>query len=369
MASNIYVFTNSYKPVLGGIQTVTSQFAEECVRRGLSIVVITKLYPRSLKIRENIDGLNVLRLPFSLFSGSLRNKLQYTICYIVLFFQFLYKKPKTVYIHFPLEQSEVLVALRRLFNFKIITCFHGHDVLRYKEGYSTNSYGYEAQYRLLQLSHKVTACSKYLAHEVSSIFNFREVDVVYNGVDLSRFKEVYPLPPNIDKSYLFAFGRLEQIKGFDLLISGYAKLHSRFDVKLLIAGDGSERNNLQKLIDSLGLTEKVILLGRLTPCEIVQYSQNAQINIIPSRREPFGIVALESIAAKRPLIATNTGGLPEVIDSRFGISVNPDPESLASAIELVLNDAKFFSFEDSEAYVDQFTIGRMVDKYLELSLV
>lgn len=74
-SKTIYVFSNSYKPVLGGIQTVASQFAEECKDRGIRTIVIANLYPKRLKIYEKISNIPVIRLPFAIPNGHLKNGL------------------------------------------------------------------------------------------------------------------------------------------------------------------------------------------------------------------------------------------------------------------------------------------------------
>lgn len=363
----IYVFANSYKPVLGGVQTVTSQFAEGCRSRGIRTIVIANLYPRQLKIYEKISSTPVIRLPFAIPDGNLKNVFMFGISLCVSFLLFLCCRPDCVYIHFPLSQSSCLSVLHHIFDFKIITCFHGHDVLRYEEGYSKESVQYRAQRGLVRQSDQVTACSGYLARCVERTFGCTNVCVVYNGVDLTRFDNFKPCPVTLENTpYLFAWGRLEQIKGFDLLIQAFARSKSSHELKLLIAGEGSERENLQQLIDALELKDKVMLIGRLTPDDIVQYAQNSEINIIPSRREPFGIVALEAIAAKQPIIATNSGGLPEIISDKYGLTVPVDVGEIRKAIDKILTKEISFDYSDTKEYLKHFTIKRMVENYLIL---
>ncbi|RGZ61241.1 glycosyltransferase family 4 protein [Parabacteroides distasonis] len=284
-----------------------------------------------------------------------------------LVFIVLVLSPDCVYIHFPLSQSSCLSVLHHIFDFKIITCFHGHDVLRYEEGYSKESVQYRAQRGLVRQSDQVTACSGYLARCVERTFGCTNVCVVYNGVDLTRFDNFKPCPVTLENTpYLFAWGRLEQIKGFDLLIQAFARSKSSHELKLLIAGEGSERENLQQLIDALELKDKVMLIGRLTPDDIVQYAQNSEINIIPSRRESFGIVALEAIAAKQPIIATNSGGLPEIISDKYGLTVPVDVGEIRKAIDKILTKEISFDYSDTKEYLKHFTIKRMVENYLIL---
>lgn len=364
----VYVFSNSYKPVLGGIQTVASQFAEGCKYRGFHTVVVTSLYPRHLKVFEKISGVPVLRLPFAFPDGQIRNMLMFGISFIALFFLFLCERPDYIYVHFPLSQSSCLTALHRIFKFKLIASFHGHDVLRYDEGYSKATGQYRAQKNLLSLSVQITACSNYLAHCVQRIFDCKNVLTVYNGVDLARFSDCKPRPTAQGNGpYLFAWGRLEEIKGFDLLIKAFANSKRTCGFKLLLAGDGSQRESLQRMIDEYGLKNNVVLIGILSPDEVVQYAQNSEINVIPSRREPFGIVALEAIAAKRPIIATNGGGLSEIMSDKYGLTVPVDADEIGKAIDRILSGEVRFDFSDTEEYLSHFSIPMMVEKYISLS--
>lgn len=364
----VYVFANSYKPVLGGVQTVASQFAEGCKSRGFYTMVIANLYPRHLKVFERISGVPVLRLPFAIPYWNIRNMLMFGTSFLVLFFLFLYKNPDCVYVHFPLSQSSCITALHRIFKFKIITCFHGHDVLRYDEGYSKDSKQYRSQKELLAQSTQVTACSSYLAHCVQRTFGCKNVLAVYNGVDLARFDSRKPRPAAQENSpYLFAWGRLEEIKGFDLLIKAFSNCKKPGGLKLLIAGEGTQREPLQRMIDALSLKNNAVLIGRLSPDEVVQYAQNSEINIIPSRREPFGIVALEAIAAKRPIVATNGGGLPEIMSEKYGLTVPVDAEEIRKAIDRILSGEVSFDFFDTAEYLGHFSIPQMVEKYISLA--
>lgn len=364
----VYVFANSYKPVLGGIQTVASQFAEGCKSRGFHTIVVTNLYPWHLKVFERISGVPVWRLPFAIPNGNIRNTLMFGISLIALFFLFLYEHPDYVYVHFPLSQSSCITTLHRIFKFKIIACFHGHDVLRYDEGYSKESRQYKAQKELLIQSTQVTACSSYLAHCVQRIFGCKNVLAVYNGVDLARFNSHKPRPTAQGNClYLFAWGRLEEIKGFDVLLQAFANCKKSDGLKLLIAGEGTQREPLHRMIDGLSLNDSAILIGRLSPDEVVQYAQNSEINIIPSRRESFGIVALEAIAAKRPIIATNGSGLPEIMSDKYGLTVPVDAEEIGKAIDRILSDEVSFDFSDTTEYLSHFSIQQMVEKYISLA--
>lgn len=355
MGRCIYIFTNSYKPNLGGIQTVTSQVAETLHARGEKVAVVTKFSRNGLAPCSKICGVPVFRFAFEHFA-----------VYPLLVLLFFFKRPKVVYVHFPQEQAKFVYMIHKLFAFKLVTCFHGHDVLMYEEGYNKENELYKYKNLLVHESDVVTACSAYLAKKVEAIFSCKGVVPVFNGVDLSRFNKEVEGPQNIVNPYIFAFGRLEKIKGYDMLIDAFSKAEVPDSWQLIIGGDGTLRQQLQNQIARLGMTERIRLIGRKSPEEIVSYCKYAEMNVIPSYREPFGIVVLEAIAAKRPVVATNAGGLPEVADKRFCVLCEPSSTTLRYAIEGVAKENYRFDFSEAEDYLHRFSIGTMVDTYLEL---
>jgi glycogen(starch) synthase len=238
----------------------------------------------------------------------------------------------------------------------------------YEEGFNRSDKLYSSKKNLVHQSDAVAACSRYLARKVEEVFDCKDVTPVYNGVDLSRYEVATADKEICDFPYIFAFGRLERVKGFNLLIDAFAKVRCQDNLKLLIAGSGTLHDELQEQIAQLHLQDRVKLIGRKSPDEIVQLTKQAKAIVIPSFREPFGIVALEAIAAKRPIVATNAGGLPEVMDSRFGYLVEPAVDSIAFGIETALTSGQSLDFSGVDAYLRRFTIDAMVDNYLKLAL-
>ena len=373
MSSNkILIFTNSYMPVLGGIQTVTSQLAKG-LKEDCDIRVITNKYPKNLKHKEIIDGVHINRIFFGNFYATtnslkgvlirLSSYILYTLNIFKLLLLFYKEKPDIVNIHFPLHQIKYILLLKRIFNFKIITSFHGHDVLRWLET-SKNSSFYKDQLKLLTVSDQVTACSNYLARVVETTYNLRAqiVKTVYNGTNLVKpFKNeaIDNLP------YVFAFGRLEYHKGFDLIIEAFSKM-KHDGMHLIIAGSGTSEADLKKLVNNLNLTEQVKFIGRIGKTGIDSYTQNALCNVIPSRREPFGIVVLEAIASGRPVLATNVGGVPEILKKEFGLLVEPNVEDLAKGLKELLNEFKSPSKKIVDDYIVRFSVEKMIENYQAL---
>ena len=374
---NIILFANSYSPVLGGIQTVCSQIAKESLKNEkFNLHIFTNKYPVDLKFIEMIEGVHVRRFLLGSTTKPIKNLrsgfiqlcsfLIFPFTFIHLFIMFLKLKPNIVNVHFPVSQTRYIILLSYFFKFKLITSFHGHDVTTWTDDANKPYKGFfRNQKKLISISSYVTACSNYLSRIVEKTYNLsnHSVKTVYNGVDLSRFENINITKKN--QQYIFAFGRLETHKGFDILIEAYSKIKNK-KIHLFIAGEGSQLLELQNQAKQLLILERVTFLGRLSAVEIASYSSKASINIIPSRREPFGIVVLEAIASGRPVLATNVGGIPEVFAKEFGLLVKPnDVIDLSNAINKILNEMPEIEFEAIRTHVNRFTIEKMANNYFK----
>lgn len=166
------------------------------------------------------------------------------------------------------------------------------------------------------------------------------VEVVWNGVPVRPAHRRRSIRPTI----AFA-GRLVPEKGVDLLVQAFASLQARIpEARLLIVGEGAERNRLASQISRLHLDSNVDLLGYLSRAEMEQRFDDAWVQVVPSRwEEPFGIAAAEGLMRGTALIASNTGGLAEIVQqNETGILVPPqDADALAEALfSLVENPAR-----------------------------
>ncbi|WP_297959017.1 glycosyltransferase [uncultured Campylobacter sp.] len=119
--------------------------------------------------------------------------------------------------------------------------------------------------------------------------------------------------PENFKFSIVAVGRLDKIKGFDLLIHAASEL--KFDFELKIYGQGSERQNLQNLIDSLKLQDRVRLCGFCD--DVAAALAAAHLHVISSRKEGFPVILIEGIFYSPVLISTRVGGIPEILDEEF----------------------------------------------------
>ncbi|MGC0142889.1 glycosyltransferase family 4 protein [Pseudactinotalea sp. Z1732] len=192
----------------------------------------------------------------------------------------------------------------------------------------------------IRRSSAITACSRFAADDLLR-FAARTppVHIVFNGVDRAppRPATMPPLPPR----FIAAVGRLVPNKGFGELIAAFAPVAAENgDVGLVIAGDGPDRQRLEELTDRHGLTQQVRLLGRLSAGQVHQLLQHAEMLVVPSHVEAFGIAILEGWRAGAPVIATSRGGAAEFVqDTVNGLLVDPfDAAALSTAMLSLLGD-------------------------------
>ena len=190
---------------------------------------------------------------------------------------------------------------------------------------------------------EVIACSRFMAREVVHSFELpsSKVHLVPNGIDTHRWQ----LPPGAAEArrepLVVAWGRIQYEKGFQVLARAVSELRQRVPgIRCVIAGRGSYLPELQTQIDMEGVSDIVQLAGFVADEQLHEMLQRASCVVIPSLYEPFGIVALEGMAAGAPTIAARTGGLAEIIDGTdAGMLFEPgNHHELAECIADVLAD-------------------------------
>ena len=202
------------------------------------------------------------------------------------------------------------------------------------------------------------------------------ISVVPNPVDVDRIRRV-SLGANEDPPLLpsgrmiVAVGRLVQLKGFDLLIRAFARLHPSLHATLVIVGEGDERASLEHLIAELGLSGRVALIGR--QANPWTYMARAEVIALTSRSEAFPNVIGEALALGKPVIATNCSpGVAEYLDNgRYGLLVPPeDVDALASGLERMLRDDDLRRTLAARApsRADAFGMSRVVQRYEQVLL-
>lgn len=185
----------------------------------------------------------------------------------------------------------------------------------------------------------VTAISSVLVEQAGELGR-SDVTLIPNGVSIAEIVQYCGAHQKISGRILFV-GRLEQMKGIDTLLDAFAQLASTSvphhlvhkDAHLHIVGDGSERENLERLVRNFGMTKRVTFLGYIPPPAVYAEFAQAEIFCGLSRSEALGNVFLEAQAAKCAVIGTTVGGIPDIVeDTVTGMLVPVDDDNAAAKV-------------------------------------
>ncbi len=190
---------------------------------------------------------------------------------------------------------------------------------------------------------EVIACSRFMVREVIHSFELpaEKVHLVPNGIDTERWQVADTSPPPEREPLVVAWGRIQYEKGFQILARAMGELRLRVPgVRCVIAGRGTYLPELQTQIDMEGVSDIVQLAGFVPDGELHKMLQRAACVVIPSLYEPFGIVALEGMAAGAPTFVARTGGLAEIVEgTNAGMLFEPgNHHELADRIAEVVAD-------------------------------
>jgi glycogen(starch) synthase len=204
--------------------------------------------------------------------------------------------------------------------------------------------------RMVRAADHVITCSHYMRRHVADVFEIpaSKVTAIANGIDPSDLQTVPDLPrlraryARPDERLILLVGRLVYEKGFHLALDALPGLVERLgNVRFLIAGSGTAEAELKEQAERLGLMEHGSFVGWTGDDELHSLYRIADLCLVPSIYEPFGLVALEAMASGCPCIVADTGGLREVVPggARVGLRFRPkDSKALGRMAEQILTD-------------------------------
>lgn len=341
----IALVTSSYAPYVGGVEEHVRNLARRLRDRGDEVVVWTVARDGRFDVRE-VDGISVWDLPAVLPARSMSAGIGFlaglpatATSWRRAFRAF---RPDLLHVHCFGPNGTYARVVAGATRTPMVVTSHGETL---GDDHGVFSQSLLAKYALrsaLSAAGAVTGCSQVVIDDLESRFSLQAGRgvVVPNGVDLDE--PVGEPPADVDGRYIAAVGRLERMKGFDLLLDAFAAADLPEDVRLVIGGAGSQASALRAQAARLGIQERFVLTGRLDRPQVGGLLQNAIAGVVPSRFEGFGIAVLEIWRAGRPLIATNRGGPAGlVLDGVDGILVDPgESATLADALRIVVGDPR-----------------------------
>lgn len=214
----------------------------------------------------------------------------------------------------------------------------------------------------------VTGCSRFAVRDAAERFGLDacKAVVIFNGTDPPRLatrNEEFPF-----ERFVLAVGRVVRRKGFDLLLRAWASACARWpDTGLVIGGIGPELGALGALAEELGIRHRVHFAGLMSRDQVAAAMEQADVVVMPSRVEAFGLVALEAWRAGTPVIVSACGGAPEFVEHDVtGLVVDPnDTRKLAAAINRLLERGDLREELSAEAgrRLADFEWSRVAERY------
>lgn len=349
-----------YKPNMGGVETSVESYCREYNKRGIKTIVLTKQFPEHLSKYDIYDNTPVFRIPKPDTDEEYRDFLNNIMTNSELNADIIH----VVGVRRPLPLFALLLA--RKLNIPCLMTFVGGDVA---EGPIWEEHKIDSIQSIAQAD-GYSAYSESIVNDARRVANVkRNIPVIKTGLDLDKIANISP--HKSDTPYIISARRLVHDKGLDILIKAFAQVALKHPkLKLLIAGEGEEEENLKKLTDELGLNSAVEFLGTIPLECLYAYMKGATAHVCPSRSEGGGNVNIEASACGCIPIGTNIGGISEYIkDNETGFLFESENiDDLAQKIIKALNksEANDKIIERGLLFANSFSIKTQADKYIEL---
>jgi N-acetyl-alpha-D-glucosaminyl L-malate synthase BshA len=253
----------------------------------------------------------------------------------------------------------------------VLTTLHGTDITLVGQDPSL----FPLTRFVIQRSDSVSAVSEYLRAETLRVFDVdRPIEVIGNFVDTSVFvprpdlRAANPLAgPGVP--LLMHASNFRPVKNVEKVVEVFAKVRASRECKLAMVGDGPEVNPARSLAKRLGVEGDVHFLGNQDSTE--ELLAMCDVLLLPSETESFGLVALEAMSCAVPVVASNRGGIPEVVtDGETGLLFEPeDVPGMAQAVQGLLDDpgrARAMGERGRETARQKFCISRVIHQYTDL---
>lgn len=355
-------------PSYGGSGVVATELGKRLALRGHEVHFISYDRPFRLDIfHENIFYHEVEVLDYPLFKFppymiALASKIAEVTKWANL---------DLVHVHYAIPHTVSAFLARQLVKDKylpILTTLHGTDI---------TIVGHEPQFYditrfSIEDSDMVTAVSHSLREETSRIFKTdKQIRVVYNFIDPEEYHRVEV--PGLRERFadpgekiIIHISNFRPVKRLKDVVDVFAKVQQNIAARLLMVGDGPEGPAIHNYIESQGLSEKVRFLGKQE--RVVELLSISDLCLLPSEKESFGLAALEAMACGVPVVASNAGGLPEVIRDGFNGFLLPvgDVDQMAEKAYTILSNPELWSEMSRNGLataVDEFHINRIVEEY------
>ncbi len=357
-------------PTFGGSGVVATELGKGLAKLGHEVHFITYRQPTRLDFfSENLFYHEVDIKSYPLFEHApyelaLASKMVSVV---------KYEKLDLLHVHYAIPHASAAYMAKQILKTQgiqipVITTLHGTDITLVGKD---PSYEPVVTFSINQ-SDGVTSVSEDLKRETYAHFDVtRDIEVIPNFIDLDRFKRLkkehfkLAICPNGEK-LLVHTSNFRKVKRVEDVIQVFFEVRKEIPAKLLLVGDGPERGRMERLCRELGTCDDTRFLGKLEAVEEVL--SVADLFLMPSEKESFGLAALEAMACEVPILSSNAGGIPELnINGVTGFVSNVgDVQDMKEKALFILDEKNLPTFkENALARAKEFDISGILPKYVD----
>lgn len=356
-------------PTFGGSGVVATELGKGLAKIGHEVHFITYRQPMRLDFfSENlyyheVDIKSYPLFDFPPYELALASKMVSVV---------KYEKLDLLHVHYAIPHASSAYMAKQILkeegiHIPVVTTLHGTDITLVGKD---PSYEPVVTFSINQ-SDGVTAVSEDLRKETYEYFNIkRDIEVIYNFIDLNRFKRQkkehfkMAICPNGEKLIVHT-SNFRKVKRVEDVIRVFYEVRKEIPAKLLLVGDGPERDKMERLCRELGTCDDVRFLGKLEYVEEVL--SVADLFVMPSEKESFGLAALEAMACEVPVLSSDAGGIPELNISGvtgFVCKIGDIADMKTKALQ-ILDDANLPRFKaNALARAKEFDITEILPLYV-----
>lgn len=369
--------------------TFVYELSKRLQKSGLEIVILAP-HDQGAKKLEIMDDMKIYRFPYFYpfnyqrlcynggmlpnFKTSYFAKFQ-TPIFMLIGMYYIFKitnkeKIDLIHAHWIIPSGLMSIFVKLISRIPLIISVHGSDISLIKYPFLKSI--------IKQILKNVDMCTVNSTATKDLTLNViksnKRLKIIPMGVDLNIFKPKFKCADGVyskKRPTILTVGRLDKKKGMNYLIDAMPEIIRKFPkAKLVIVGDGPEKNNITMLIKKLNLDKNVDLIGAVQNKNLPSFYQKADLFVLPSLNEGLGVVLLEAMACGTPVIGSNVGGITDIIingENGF-LTISENPQNLAEKIITVLSNndlQKKFSENGFRTIKEKFSWDVITDEFLE----
>ncbi|MCF7569124.1 N-acetyl-alpha-D-glucosaminyl L-malate synthase BshA [Sabulilitoribacter arenilitoris] len=356
-------------PTFGGSGVVATELGLELSKRGHEIHFITYNLPVRLELLSNHVHYHEVTVPeyplfhYQPYELALSSKL---VDMVKL------HKIEILHVHYAIPHAYAAYMAKKMLieeniYVPIVTTLHGTDITLV----GSHPFYKPAVTFSINKSDAVTAVSKSLKKDTQRLFDIKnKISVVPNFIDLDKYNHGFTdcqreIMANEDEKIITHISNLREVKRVQDVISIFYNIQKEIPAKLMLVGEGPEREKIEWRCQQLGITDKVIFFGKSN--EIDKILCFSDLFLLPSQTESFGLAALEAMASRVPVISSNTGGIPEVNThgvSGFLSNVGDVDDMTKNALHVLSDESRLHTFKNNARQESlKYDIHNIVPQY------